>query len=454
MSQEPGQPFHRRAFFDDPALVGARWWQESLVTHVEPMTRRAALGKMTTLLISVGAIGLITALTRRREGSLGGDGAALLVDRDALELQRAQGWDVGHVGQALAFPGASATDILGRNDWPDRLSSIDEVLAPAQPALAPYEVHTLFQSLAAPHAETLRRALRPMHTPEMDAAFARGQAMSQLFASPEAPTDTAVLVDVPGPQAVAFAAGMADRFEPVFLFDNWPHPAGVVPSHQTLAAAVYHLPTFSGARASRPTPARPVFVADDQRLAHYTDQPDRFDNRYLLRLPGLDGFHKLEVRRLLYVRPAAGQVELDDLNADFVALAAAGMDIKMVALDDFSAAAEAPVGPSAPRYYWGGVPATHVQFWPTYGWSRSVSPPSVPPRVSSGATYRPVARPTLFTSHVVGGAPGVGRQKPTGFGRVSIRSGPTESFASGEGRPSDSGRSGSLGRSGSSITGG
>lgn len=37
----------------------------------------------------------------------------------------------------------------------------------------------------------------------------------------------ALIVDLPGPEAVAFAAELSDTFDPVFLFDNWPHPRGV-----------------------------------------------------------------------------------------------------------------------------------------------------------------------------------------------------------------------------------
>jgi hypothetical protein len=45
--------------------------------------------------------------------------------------------------------------------------------------------------------------------------------------------------------------GGAGIFEPVFLFDNWPHPQGVVPSHLVLAAALHYQPLFLKARAAR-----------------------------------------------------------------------------------------------------------------------------------------------------------------------------------------------------------
>src|SRR5262249_23543977 len=141
--------------------------------------------------------------------------------------------------------------------------------------------------------------------------------------------------------------------------------------------------------------------------------------------------------------------ELDDLNDDFVALDKAGVPIKTVALDDFKqsdATAGAGAGTGTPgRYYWGGYPTSHIYFWPTHGWYRGPSrpAPSTPlPRVGPGASSAPAPRPTMFSSRTVGGGGGVGRQKPTGFGRVSYRA---------EG--GSSGRSGSFGRAGSGFGG-
>jgi len=282
----------------------------------------------------------------------------------------------------------------------------------------------------------------------MDQAYARGQALADLFAAKEAPGHAAVVVDAPGPTAVAVAAGMADRFDPVFLFDNWPHPAGVVPSQQALGAAIYYRPRFTSARATRPAGAPPVFVGDDQRLAPYKDESDRFDNRYLLKLPSAARLKELGIDRLLYVRPKSGQVELDDLNDDFVGYDKGGVQVKMVALDDFERSSDPATPQQQQRYYWGGHPYAQTYFWPVYIHNypyRSV--PSLSPRIAAtpapSVSYTPAPRPTMFSSRTVGGAAGIGRQKPTGFGRVSYRT-------SGSG---SSGRSGSFGRSSSSSGG-
>jgi hypothetical protein len=257
---------------------------------------------------------------------------------------------------------------------------------------------------------------------------------------------------------VAAAAALAERLEPVFTFDNWPHPLGVVPSQQTLAAAAYYLPRFAHAPAARRAGAPPVFVLDDARLTPYRDEASQFDNRYMARLPTADGWKALGVRRLLYVRPESTPFtqELDDLNDDFVALRDAGIDVKMMNLGDLQPAV-AP-NTTVTRYYWGGGPGTHIYFWPTYGWyqpyrytwapaprARAVAPTFAPP----STRYTPAPRSTIFSGRSVGGLAGIGRQRPSAFGRVSIRT----DRATGRLTGVASGRSGSFGRSRSSWSG-
>ena len=455
----PGElPFKRRAFFEDDHLVGARWWHEGMATFADPQTRRHALRNIGLLIGGAAGVGLLFAIFDRDEGPSSTDPAIL---RDALELQKEKGWDVGRAGASLAFSDASMVDSAGATDWADKMPRLAELLAPAEARLRPFYVPTLFQAPAAPSATSLRSALRPVHDATMDEAYARGEALAALFTGADAPKGAAVLVDAPGPIAVSVAAGMAGRFDPVFLFDNWPHPAGVVPSHQTLGAALYWQPRFQAAASGRAGDAMPVFVGDDARLSPYTDAGDKFDNRYLLRVPSAASLKGLGVERLLLVRPHGGQVELDDLNDDFVALHKGGIDVKIVALDDFvesqgdagvsgvarSTSTSTSATPShSHSYYWGGSPIYHTYFWPVYGWGSPVvtrtvpvaPPPALAPRIGGGATYTPAPRPTMFSNRTIGGVSGVGRTRPTGFGVVSVRGGEVV------------GRSGSWGRSGSS----
>jgi len=248
------------------------------------------------------------------------------------------------------------------------------------------------------------------------------------------------------------AAGMAPGFDPVFVLDNWPHPLGVVPSHLTLGAILYYRPLFMRLRADRAGHAPPVFVLDCNRLTRYTDENDQFDNRYVARLPTATNFQALGIRRLLYVTPDKSDLrELDDLNADFVAFRDASIDVKAMPLSDLMRPAE-QTAQRPSHYYYGGHPQTHFVFWSIYGWRASAprqpaivqrSPPALP-QVSRGADYRPASRPTLFSSRTLGGGAGVGKQKPSGFGRVSVRA----SRSTGSITAVRTGRSGSFGRAG------
>jgi hypothetical protein len=277
----------------------------------------------------------------------------------------------------------------------------------------------------------------------MALADARGAALADLFrpahTGDDSKSDTALLVDLPGGDAVAVASAVAGVFEPVFLFDNWPHPRGVVPSHEVVSAAVYYRPLLVATRAARPEGAPPAFIIDSHRLNPYRDESDAFDNRYLARLPSAAALQRLGIRHLLYVTENPVDHEADDLNDDFVAFRGAGIDVKMVALSDFRRTDDRG---AAGVYSYGGSPHPHVWFWHSYGW---YAPPAPAPRVepapvglSRGATFQPAPRPTIFSSASVGGMPGFGKQKPSGFGRVSYRS-----ASSGE---ISIGRSGSLGR--------
>ena len=96
----------------------------------------------------------------------------------------------------------------------------------------------------------------------------------------------------------------------------------------------------------------------------------------------------------------------------------------------------------------GGHPHTHFLFWPMYGWHTSRVPapyrsaPALP--VSQGAAFKPALRPTMFSSRTLGGGGGVGKQKPSGFGRVSVRTSKSGGHITGM----RTGRSGSFGRAG------
>jgi hypothetical protein len=173
----------------------------------------------------------------------------------------------------------------------------------------------------------------------------------------------------------------------------------------------------------------------------------------VVNLPSAAQLRALGVGHLLYVRPSGQALqELDDLNDDFVALERDGIPVRAVGLDDFDRpAVDAGVGAgvASTRYYYGGHPQVHAWFWSYHGWGpapafRAGGPrPVMPAQLASRPLYRPSPRPTIFSSRAIGGGSGIGKQKPSGFGRVSVRS-------SGDGF---SARSGSFGRSRSSSSG-
>ena len=198
-----------------------------------------------------------------------------------------------------------------------------------------------------------------------------------------------------------------------------------------------------------------MFVLDSLRLSPYRDDAQQFDNRYLARLPSAQALTALGYNRVLYVRPSNSELqELDDLNDDFVHYRDAGIDVRAVALADFTIDPVQPAGVAqaagVSHYHYGGSYVHHSYFWSTYGWSRPVGRVLHPPGTAGdppAVTYRPTYRPTIFSSRSTGGLSGIGRQKPSGFGRVSVRMNPGSNTVAGYGR------SGSFGRSRSSWSG-
>src|SRR5262249_14807132 len=224
------------------------------------------------------------------------------------------------------------------------------------------------------------------------------------------PADLLRVVDLPGECSVAFAAGLLPAADPVFAFENWPHPLGVVPAHLALAAALYYQPMF----ARRPVPDRrvPAIVLDRNRLALLDPAAGRFNNRYVARLPPEAELWNRGIRRVLYLVPAdAPPVELDDLVALFDDLRGAGIDVRLVSLRDFApAAAPAPApvtGPPTPEpdradagthYWYGGSPLCHWWFWHVHPWYPLPfgASPVAPLQTPLGGSWTPARRPTMF----------------------------------------------------------
>jgi hypothetical protein len=357
---------------------------------------------------------------------LGGCGEILSQEPDEpgntkLDDQRNLGWNIGAEGQPLPLTGGQLVDVTGGNGWRQSMPNLAVNLPPAGARWWPYYAPSLFQSLESPRNGALRFAMQPVFTPEMALAHRRGEALLSLLLDEHGcRSDVALVLDLPGPESVAVAAALAPCLDPVFVFDNWPHPRGVVPAQETLGAALYFLPSFERDRASRvraEITGAPVFVLDRQRLTPYGDDPSLFDNRYFATLPPREVLAQAGIRHVLYVTPDEQvTLESDDLNEDLVAIDESGIDVKMLALSDFSEAPlpNWPAEPSCgsdpvvmgPALYFGGSPGAHGCFAFWYGWELpSLGGPGVlplrpqpPAHLLARCHFRPQARATFGAS--------------------------------------------------------
>jgi hypothetical protein len=409
-------PFQRQETIDKPGIIGARWWQQSVATQSrrQAMTGLLALGGVMAAIAGAGTCVAVRAAT---------SDDFKFEPRSALDMQKQYGWNFGATGDSLVFDGTSTKPF----DRGTLLTMADQ-FAPADVHYAPFFVPTLFQSLTAtPKAvpsgedattpvQPLMNALVPISTPATTTAFKQGQALASLLDTDPRAKDVAVIVDLPGPEAVAFAAGASSVLDPIFLFDNWPHPRGVVPAHMTLASAAYYQPLFAAARtsrASRPGGARPMFVLDRNRLASYSDDASQFDNRHTARVPNAASLAKLGLKNILYVSPNAVQrQELDDLADDFVGYTAARVPIHVAPASAFEPSTSDVGDAGVPKdaYFYGGSPTAHRTFWTHW-----TDPPS---NLSTNdlELYVPKPRVTPFST----GSASASRPRPTNFGMIPV----------------------------------
>ncbi|MEJ7615892.1 MAG: hypothetical protein WKF30_02700 [Pyrinomonadaceae bacterium] len=148
-----------------------------------------------------------------------------------------------------------------------------------------------------------------------------------------------MIADLPGRASVAFGAGLAEAGHLVTTFDNFPHPLGVTPSHETLAAMLYYAGEVEAKQQNLPAQAPAVFLLDSQRLAPYKDADAQFDNRYAAKIPSAQKLQELGIKSVVYVTPDRTRAEeLDDLNDDFVEYKNSGINVAMLPLADLTTA--------------------------------------------------------------------------------------------------------------------
>jgi hypothetical protein len=392
------------------------------------------------------------------------------VDEDSFALQKKEGWNVGSTDKFLSFDGSSLTDSRGRNLTGYDPNYLTSVYQPRDPRWQPFFVPTLIQSLA---QQSLSGQMRPVFNAQMRETYQRAEALRNLVSQTPNPSQTLIISDLPGPQSIALGAAMADTAQLVPVFDNWPHPLGVVRSHETLGAMAYYAGEIDEKRSKLKENAPAILLLDSNRLTAYTDQDTQFDNRYQAKLPPADQLKQRGVQQVIYlVKDESQKEELDDINEDMVELQKQGINVRMLRMSEFKPVDEPTQATVAGttgttttsvqrHYYYGGSPWASWMFFSHYGYGypREVvvyrDGRSYPvPRPTTGQTYdpptyRPQSRPTVFSNSRVGGASGVGRARPSGFGRTSVR-------MSSDGRVTGtrSGRTGSYGRSGGGWFGG
>jgi hypothetical protein len=397
------------------------------------------------------------------------------VNYDSLELQKKEGWDVGSASKTLAFSeGLTAYDSR-RQTWsaydPNYLISIYQ---PRSAQWQPFFVPTLLQSLS---QASLNSQVRPIKTAAMNESYQRAEGLRNLISQSPNANETLIIADLPGPESIAVGAAMAETAQLAPVFDNWPHPLGVVRSHETLGAMIYYAREIEEKKGKLPENAPVVMLLDSNRLSPYSDQDSQFDNRYLAKLPPMDQLKQRGVKQVIYlVKNQNQKQELDDINDDLVEWQKNGVNVRMLQLSEFKPSDEPvqalsgspgtnPAPAAQPHYYYGGSPLLSWLFFSHYfygpprtvfvpgggGYSRPIPRPASLPNYNP-PVYRPASRPTIFNSSRVGassGASGVGKTRPSGFGRTSVR-------VANDGRVVGTrpGRSGSYGRSGRGWFGG
>ncbi|MEY3283487.1 MAG: hypothetical protein ACK5RR_03100 [Acidobacteriota bacterium] len=431
----------------------AEWFERHL-------TRRA-VGKG----MAISAVAGMAGVTLYKFLAKGDDEVTL----DSLELQKREGWSVGASERPLIYPaGAVAVDSRQKGWSGYDPSYLISVYQPVSPTWQPFFVPTLLQSLNQP---TLSSQIRLFHRGEIAEVYRRAGGLRELIAQTPDAAQTLLVADLPGPMAVAVGAALADKAILVPGFDNWPHPLGVVPSHETLGSMIYYAREIEEKRQQVGEKAPVVLLLDSRRLNEYTDNDNQFDNRWLARVPPVNELKQRGIAKVIYlVEDKKQTTELDDLNETFVDWQSQGLEVRMLPLSDFQLASPSESrlagGTGAPHYYYGGSSLAHWLFFthfamsapsrmaPLQGGNGFMTRPSLNPASLSSpsgfqpASYRPVSRPTVFASAGVGQTAGVGRIRPSGFGRTSVRVSSNGTITGT--RP---GRSGSYGRSGGGVSG-
>ena len=390
-------PFERDEHLDDPGIVGARWWNREIKDEERQASRRQALAYLAIgLTVTAGVGGMVAAGTAL---------ATKYERKPSLDMQRRFGWNFGAFEQRLTFDGRRVLPFD-----PARLRSLRADCVGAQ--LPSMQSAAIFDAIfhrpneaagedTGVPFQALDSYLLPVVTASMAFSYRVGQALARVLRLVS--RRTAVIVDLNGPDAVAVAAGLADTHAPVWILDHWPHPNGVVPAHMTLASAIFFQPRFAAANATRPSDAPPVIITDRARMLSYIDASDRFDNRFVPKLPPASALESIaRTQDILYVAPSDGFVlDPDDVNPTLVSYRTRGLSVRAITGHAFFASSYEFPTPSedpiesflqqAKLYYNGDV--TREALFPAH-YAFDGAPAEAPATPDTrGLLWQPVARP-------------------------------------------------------------
>ena len=312
----------------------ADWWNQS-------QTRRQNINMIGSIGVGAIVLGAIILKNNNDEDSETDpeDNDEEEREQDALQLQKSHGWDVGIDNSNLKFPGnIEEKDSKKSNDWTSFMipQNLLKAYQPFNTNLAPYVVPTLIQSLS---ISSLSDKMKLFTSPSVNDAYSQGLGMREIIKKSKNPNNTLYIVDLNGPESVAFGAAMADVANLIVTFDNWPHPIGIVPSHHTLSALIFFAAEVKEKSGIRPKNAPALFILDRRRYIEKINPDKDFDNRYLAKLPTIEILKQLNIKNILYFVPDRNNLmEPDDLNYDFTSYKEAGYDIQIVPVNDFSKA--------------------------------------------------------------------------------------------------------------------
>jgi hypothetical protein len=359
-------------------------------------------------------------------------------DMDTLDAQKKGGWDVGDTGMPLLYQNVTvAKDSTGDANWQQYKAAprLLEAVKPNNPDRVKEQMPTLIQSLGEKNNVTLASQVKPVSSASTVKSHDQARALAALVKASENPEKTVLVVDVPNAHGPAAAAGMSEFAEPVFLYDNWPHPKGVVKSQDTLGSLIYYAKELEQGKAARKDQAVPTaYILDSSRLnAGKNPGASDFDNRYFVELPSADELKKRGVTNVMYVTMGEASTETDDINDALADYKDGDLKVSNIPLAKFQKDPKHTPDEKDPSrgYYYGGHHHHHTGFYhhypmflwipgPRYGyWGSSINRRM--PSTMRPPSYAPTRRPTAFSSRTTGGARGVGRTKPAGFGRVSTR---------------------------------